>query len=447
MKNATLTRGKIDRQLIGLALPLLAGSLVQQFYNTVDMMIVSRAAGDNAFAAVGVASSVMNLFFYLLVGLTLGFSILYANAYGAEDFPRLRKYCFTTGVISVGVTLALSGGGLLFLQPILTMIQTPAELQGDCARYLSWIFAGLIFTCLYNLLAALLRAVGRTAVTLYALAAAMVCNIGLDLFLVAGLRLGVAGAAAATVSAQALSALLCGGYLFRHYPQLRLTRQDLVFQRHLFRQSVQYGSVSALQESSLYCGKLLVQSAVNAMGPAAITAFTAASCIENLFLAFGNSGADALSVFVAQNQGARQPERVREGMRRGLRLLLVTSVALSLLLAFLRQPALSLLISVGNSAALQAASSYLGAMCLLYILSFWANGYQGYFRGLGRISAAFCGTLLQITLRVVFTYLFPASWGLLSVALATGLGWVVMIAFQTCLSRRLTARVMALRSA
>lgn len=96
MKNATLTRGKIDRQLIGLALPLLAGSLVQQFYNTVDMMIVSRAAGDNAFAAVGVASSVMNLFFYLLVGLTLGFSILYANAYGAEDFPRLRKYCFTT---------------------------------------------------------------------------------------------------------------------------------------------------------------------------------------------------------------------------------------------------------------------------------------------------------------------------------------------------------------
>lgn len=102
MKNATLTRGKIDRQLIGLALPLLAGSLVQQFYNTVDMMIVSRAAGDNAFAAVGVASSVMNLFFYLLVGLTLGFSILYANAYGAEDFPRLRKYCFTTGVISVG---------------------------------------------------------------------------------------------------------------------------------------------------------------------------------------------------------------------------------------------------------------------------------------------------------------------------------------------------------
>ena len=447
MKNATLTRGKIDRQLIGLALPLLAGSLVQQFYNTVDMMIVSRAAGDNAFAAVGVASSVMNLFFYLLVGLTLGFSILYANAYGAEDFPRLRKYCFTTGVISVGVTLALSGGGLLFLQPILTMIQTPAELQGDCARYLSWIFVGLIFTCLYNLLAALLRAVGRTAVTLYALAAAMVCNIGLDLFLVAGLRLGVAGAAAATVSAQALSALLCGGYLFRHYPQLRLTRQDLVFQRHLFRQSVQYGSVSALQESSLYCGKLLVQSAVNAMGPAAITAFTAASCIENLFLAFGNSGADALSVFVAQNQGARQPERVREGMRRGLRLLLVTSVALSLLLAFLRQPALSLLISAGNSAALQAASSYLGAMCLLYILSFWANGYQGYFRGLGRISAAFCGTLLQITLRVVFTYLFPASWGLLSVALATGLGWVVMIAFQTCLSRRLTARVMALRSA
>lgn len=128
----------------------------------------------------------MNLFTHLLIGLSVGFSILYANAYGAEDYPWLRKSLFTTGVIGAGVTLALSGGGLLFLRPILTLIQTPAELQGDCARYLIGIFAGLLFTGLYNLLAALLRAIGRTSVTLYALAAAMVCNIGLDLLLGGG---------------------------------------------------------------------------------------------------------------------------------------------------------------------------------------------------------------------------------------------------------------------
>lgn len=436
MSGVILTQGRIDRQLIRLALPLLAGNLIQQFYNTVDMMIVGKAAGDGAFSAVGVAGSVMNLFTHLLIGFSVGFSILYANAYGAEDDSRLRKCLFTTGVITVGVTLTLSVGGLLFLRPILTLIQTPAELQGDCARYLVWIFGGLLFTGLYNLLAALLRAVGRTNVTLYALAAAMVCNIGLDLLLVAGLRMGVAGAALATVLSQALSTLLCGGYLFWRYPELRLTRRDLVFQNHLFRQSAQYGSLSALQQSSLYCGKLLIQSAINAMGAVAITAYTAASCVENLFLAFGDSGAAALSVFVAQNVGARRPDRMREGMRRGLRLMMGTSVALSLLLAALRRPALSLLISAGNTDALQAAGTYLGVMCPLYLLSFWGNSFQGYFRGLGRMSAAFCATILQITLRVLFTYLLPAQWGLLSVALATGLGWGAMVALQGWMSRR-----------
>ena len=135
-------------------------------------------------------------------------------------------------------------------------------------------------------------------------------------------------------------------------------------------------------------------------------------------------------------------------MRRGLRLLLVTSVALSLLLAFLRQPALSLLISAGNSAALQAASSYLGAMCLLYILSFWANGYQGGTSGAwGGSAPPFAAPCSRSHSGWCSPTCSPASWGLLSVALATGLGWVVMIAFQTCLSRRLTALVMALRSA
>lgn len=447
MNGVTLTQGSIDRQLIQLALPLLAGNLIQQFYNTVDMMIVGKAAGDGAFSAIGVAGSVMHLFTYLLIGLSVGFSILYANAYGAEDYSGLRKYLFTTGVISAGVTLTLSAGGLLFLRPILGLIRTPAELQADCARYLIWIFAGLFFTCLYNLLASLLRAMGRTSVTLYALAAAMVCNIGLDLLLVAGLRMGVTGAALATVLSQALSALLCGGYLFWRYPELRLTRRDLVFQRSLFRQSAQYGAMSALQQSSLYCGKLLVQSAINAMGTVAITAYTAASCIENLFLAFGDSGAAALSVFVAQNAGARQPDRMREGMRRGLRLMMGTSVVLSLLLVFLRQPALSLLISAGNTAALQAAGDYLKVMCLLYLLSFWGNSFQGYFRGLGRISTAFCATLLQITLRVLFTYLFPAEWGLRSVALATGLGWCAMILFQEWVSRRRSLERAVLHSA
>ena len=426
----TLTRGNIDRQLIRLSLPLLAGSLVQQCYNTVDLMIVSRGAGESAFAAVGVSGSVMNLFLYLLVGITLGFSILYANAWGAEDLPRLRQSLWSTGVLGLGTAVLLAGAGLAFLGEMLTLIRTPAPLRGDCLRYLTIILAGLPLTCLYNLLAALLRAIGRTGITLYALGAAMICNIGLDFLLVVVLRLGVTGAAAATVTAQGLSALLCGAYLLLRYPRLRPTRRDLRLRPDLMAQGFRYGSVSALQESSLFCGKLLIQSAVNAMGPAAVTAFAAASCVENFFLAFGNSGADALSVFIAQNQGAGCRERMAEGLGRGLRLLLGTGIGLSLLLLPLRGAALGLLIEPGNRGAMGAAGGYLLAMAALYPISFWTNGMQGYFRGIGRISNAFCATTLQISIRVLLTYLLPVAWGLLSVAAATGVGWVAMVVFQ-----------------
>lgn len=432
----TLTHGSIPRQLIRLALPLLLGNLIQQFYNTADMMIVGRAAGAVPFAAIGVAGSVMHLFTYLLMGFTLGCSILFANRFGAEDFSSLRRTFFTTGVILAGLTLTLTALGLCFLRPLLALIHTPAELLEDCARYLTWIFLGLIFTALYNLCATLLQALGRTQITLLALAAAMCVNISLDLLFVARFHLGSMGAALATVLAQLISALVCLFYLLHAFPQLRLTRKDLVFQRELFLQAGQYGSASALQQSSLYLGKLLVQSAINAMGAEVVTAFTAACCLENLILAFGDSGAAALAVFVAQNDGAHCDSRMAQGLKQGRRLMAGVGIALGALLFLGRGQAMALLLSMEHTQVLGAASNYLGVMCVLYLLSFLGNTNQGYFRGSGHINCAFCATMVQILIRVLLTYLLPQQWGLLTVAAATGLGWVAMLVTQHLLYRR-----------
>ena len=162
----TLTQGGITRQLIGLTLPLLLGNLIQQFYNTVDMMIVGQVAGQTPFAAIGVAGSLMSLFTCLLIGFNMGCSILFANRFGARDFAGLRRTVFTTGVILAGVTVLLTGVGLMCLDTVITLIQTPAELRADCRGYLFWILLGLAFTALYNLCATLLQALGKTQVTL-----------------------------------------------------------------------------------------------------------------------------------------------------------------------------------------------------------------------------------------------------------------------------------------
>lgn len=438
MPARTLTQGSITRQLIGLTLPLLLGNLIQQFYNTVDMMIVGQVAGETPFAAIGVAGSLMSLFTCLLIGFNMGCSILFANRFGAQDFDGLRHTLFTTGVILAGVTVLLTGLGLVFLDTLIALIQTPTELRADCRVYLFWILLGLAFTALYNLCATLLQALGKTQVTLLALAVAMVTNIGLDLLFVAVFQLSAAGAALATILAQCLSAVVCLVYLYKTFPQLRLTRRDMVLEKRCILQASSYGSVSALQQSSLYFGKLLVQSTVNAMGAAAVTAFTAASCVDNLILAFGDSGIAALAVFVAQNDGAHCDRRITQGIRQGWRLMMGTSAVLGLLVFVLRGQAMTLLVPEGNAQAVTAACQYLGIMCVCYLLAFWADTNQGYFRGSGHISYAFYVTLLQIGLRVLFTYLLPRELGVTAVAAATGLGWVAMIAAQTLLKRGLT---------
>ena len=273
MPARTLTQGSITRQLIGLTLPLLLGNLIQQFYNTVDMMIVGQVAGETPFAAIGVAGSLMSLFTCLLIGFNMGCSILFANRFGAQDFDGLRHTLFTTGVILAGVTVLLTGLGLVFLDTLIALIQTPIELRADCRVYLFWILLGLAFTALYNLCATLLQALGKTQVTLLALAVAMVTNIGLDVLFVAVFQLSAAGAALATILAQCLSAVVCLVYLYKTFPQLRLTRRDMVLEAlsppgQQLRFRVRLAAVQPVLASCWWAQ-------INAMGAAAVTAFTA----------------------------------------------------------------------------------------------------------------------------------------------------------------------------
>ena len=326
------------------------------------------------------------------------------------------------------------------MSPLLRLIQTPADLHTLVAGYLRIIFLGLVTTYLYNLCAAALRSAGNSAAALAALAVAMAANLVLDLLFVVRFGMGVAGAALATVLAQLLSVILCVIYWKARFPHLMCGPADLKYDHQLAAQSANYGLVSALHQSSLYIGKLLVQGAVNSMGTQVIAAYTATTRIEGFANSFGDSGSAALSIFVAQNEGAGKRERTQKGFRTGFCLMMGLVVTISVIMALLAAPCSTLLIGSGQEASVASAIGYLRLISVFYFLCFVGNVFVGYYRGRGMVQVPVIGTCLHITVRVILSYLLAGRMGLRAVALATGIGWMFVVAYHSSVYRRLRKR-------
>ena len=428
-----LTSGPIMPQLVRLCLPLLAANVLQQLYNIINSLVVTYYIGDSAFAALGVAESVMNLFIYVITGACMGASVLIAQFYGEENFPRLRQQLYVSAVLIGGCTLGAVLLGQIFLPQLLGVIQTPAELMGDVSSYLRIILIGMVFTFTYNYLAATLRAVGDTQAALYFLLASLGYNLVCAWLLVAVLDMGIQGTALATASAQLLSTLLCFLYIRKRRAFLTIHRGDMRMDRQLVRLTSSYAAVAALQQSSLYLGKLIIQSAVNGISlvsTAPISAFTAATRVENFIQAFGISGCESIAIFVAQNRGACQERRTYQGFRWGIFTLLTMGLFFSLTINLGAYP-LSALFLGGKAEGMELCISYLKYISWLYFLSFTGHAWVGWYRGVGRMNITFWGTTIQIAMRVAGTYLLVGAMGLDAVALATGVGWVAINIFHS----------------
>ena len=434
-RTAVLTQGSIPQQLIWLTLPLICGNILQQLYNTVDAFIIGRFLGSTAFGAVGVAGTVMNLFIFILSGCCTGIAVLFAQCYGSRDLAAFRREGFQALVFGLSVTVVLGLGGLTLLEPLLALIQTPENIEHLVTEYLTVIFLGLPVTFLYNLGSAALRAAGNTLAALFPLMAATALNVGLDILFVGGFSMGIAGAAVATVLAQGFAALLALGYLRWRMPQLLFGREDLHLDWDMLRRTASFGLVSALQQSAVYIGKLLVQGAVNSMGNEAINAYTAATRIEGFAISFGDSGAEAVSVFVAQNTGAGEKKRVKRGFFTGMALMIALGLTMSLIMFVGARASLTLMLGESGLDALEGGMAYLRLIALVYVMCFIGSAYVGLYRGIGWVSVPVIGSSLQITIRVILAYALADSWGVAGVALATGIGWSAIITYQTALYR------------
>ena len=434
-----MTEGSILRHLLAYAIPAILGDLFQVTYNTVDSIIVGKYAGADALAAVGVASPLMSIAMFFIIGMGIGASVLMSEFYGAQDARSLRREFSTTLIISLALSAAIGAGLFLLAGPLLRLVNTPPEILSETTRYLRIVALGMVVTGLYNILAAASRSVGDTRTPLACLVAGSLINVALDLLFVAGLHWGVAGAAGATVISQACAAVLCGWLLYRNEPVFFSEtsgdgkpgfRRDFGVDRALLGRTLRFSYASALQQAGIYVGKLLVQSMVNPLGVHAAAAFTAVNRIDDYALIPERDIGNGETVLVAQNHGAKKPERMQRGLWTAMAIEAIYGAIISVCVFALAEPLMRLFVNASEAEVIRLGTRYLRLMGFFYFMPGLTNGLQGYMRAIGKMKLTMYVTYSQMFTRAFFTWLLIGRMHLDAVPLACVAGWILMMVWE-----------------
>ena len=314
-KNTVLmTEGGIFKNLLFFAAPLILGNLLQQMYNAVDSIIVGNYVGSNALAAVGAGASLIYLLIAFSLGASVGAGVIVSQYLGAKDKEGVHKAVHTAMTISIILGLILTAGGILFSRKLLVMMNTPAEILDDAACYLRIYSYGLIFNVVYNMAAGILNAAGNSRRSLMYLAAAAVVNIFMDLLLIAGLKIGVAGAAIATNFSQAISCILALWFLFRVPADYRISLKSLRIHKAMALRIIQIGLPTGIQNMVISFSNILIQASINQYGATAVAGFSAYLKIDGFNILPVLSFSMAITTFIGQNYGAGKYDRMKKGM-------------------------------------------------------------------------------------------------------------------------------------
>lgn len=415
-----LTRGDPKKVILTFAAAVFLGNLCQYFYNMADSLIVGRALGTGALAAVGATASVSNFIIGASSGVAAGFGVVVGQLFGAGEERKMRKAIANLIYASVIFLIVVTSLSVVYVRDILILMRTPEDILGEATEYLRVLLYGMCFTMFYNILASVLRAVGDSRTPLAALLLSTVLNIGLDVLFVVVLPFGVAGAAAATVLAQLISALVCLIYVIVKMPFLRLKKDEWSPDGGLFLRLLRVGFPMGLYPTVNALGGILLQVAINGHGTDIVASVTAGRTVQTVFYLFFDAVAVTMSNFCAQNAGARKSDRIRTGIRDGLVINLILAVFSTAMLWFFGEP--MAMIFAEDGAALSAAGYYLRIQAVfmiplgtLYIFRFAAQG-------LGLTFSAVIDAGVEMAVRVVVALFF--SQDLFLVFAACPLGWI-----------------------
>lgn len=432
-----MTKGSSSKILITFAIPMVFGNILQQLYNTTDAIIVGRFIGKNALAAVGVANPIMSIAIFFIIGICIGTSVLISQLFGAGKYDVLKREISTALIVGTIFTLAISLVCMILSRGALILIGTPADILNDADIFLKIIFGGLIFSFLYNFYSFALGAIGDSRTPLLFLFISCVLNGILCVIFVVYFKLGVAGSAIATVISQGISSILCIAYVYIKIPIIRLKSSELVIDKVLLRKTMQYSWVTALQQTSIYIGRLLVQGVVNPFGTNAIAAFNSVTRVDSFMLAPGDSFASSMATYAAQNKGAGKPNRIVEGYKNANIIMAVYSVITALIVFLGAETIMGFFVSSTETEVVLIGVKYLKFMSVFYIFSGFCNILQGLFRGIGKLRITLIATVMQISIRVTLSFILAPYFGVSAVGYAVAVGWIIMLIYEGMACKRL----------
>ena len=423
--NNELTRGPVMKTMLRFAVPMILGDLLQQCYNIADTLIVGRFLGADALAAVGSAFSLMTFLTSILLGLAMGSGTVFSIRYGERDYLGLKEGVLASFVLLGAVTLLLNAVIFAGIDWIIWVLRTPENLTEMMREYLAVIFAGMIGIFLYNFFASLLRSLGNSLVPLIFLAISACLNIVLDLWFVAGLGRGVAGAAEATVISQYVSGIGLALYTRIKFPEFLQKDKRVRLSLSRIREITSFSALTCMQQSIMNLGILAVQGLVNSFGVTIMAAFAAAVKIDAFAYLPVQDFGNAFSIFIAQNYGAKQPERIKQGIRAAV----LTSVSFSLLISLgvfvFAGPLMALFIDGAEAEIIAEGVRYLRIEGSFYFMIGLLFLLYGLYRALGRPGMSVVLTVMSLGTRVALAYSLSAlpGVGVVGIWWAVPIGW------------------------
>ena len=420
-----MTRGKILPLMLQFAIPVMLGHLFQNLYNLVDMTVAGHAIGDHAIAAISATSALVMLINVIAMGFNTGNTIPVSQAFGAGDRERARRSFAGAAELCLILALLATGVLLLIIDPLLRLVKTPAELMADARSYITVLILGLTATMGYNMLAEVFRAVGNSRIPLFFLILSSLLNVVLDIVFMVPLRMGVVGAALATVLAQFISVILSGLYLYVNYPWLRLKKEDFLHNGALLKDMLPMGISIAVSNSLFAIGDIAVQGAVNALGSNAIIAQAAGNKIKSFCIIPSIGMANTCSAFAAQNYGAGKYDRITKGLHTATLFNVICNLFTYTVVFFLGAPLIRFVTNTDSTQVVADGQLLLRIVCAFIFTQTIVMIYRMSLSSMKCKVIPVIGTAIELVTRCFSAWVLTPMWGFLGLCFAEPLSWVI----------------------
>ena len=424
-----MTKGNVFNIILGFAIPLLLGMLFQQFYSMVDTIIVGKYLGVSALASVGSTGSINFMIIGFCMGVCNGFAIPVAQKFGAGNFKKLRKYVFNSGFLAIVFSVVMTLIVCVFCRQILIAMRTPEDIIQGAYSYIYVIFLGIPATYLYNLLSGIIRSLGDSKTPLFFLIISSIINIILDLFLIIYMHMGVAGAAWATVIAQAVSGILCLIYMRKKYSVLKFESDELKIDGYCIRRLCYMGVPMGLQYSITAIGSVILQAAVNGLGSIIVAAVTAAGKISMFLCCPFDALGSTMATYTGQNIGAGKLERISEGIKKSMIIGSVYSIVALMISVFFGKSLALIFVNENEIEILAKVSENLIIVAAFYIPLCIVNVVRFTIQGMGYSTFAILAGVCEMIARALCGFILVPIFGYVAVCLASPVAWIFADAF------------------